>query len=146
MKHIVATLPQKDKHTNSSISFRKKRIYTPLIYKSHKYTFPYNTDGSISVLHTGTARNIFNPKNWHLWSHKIRQKHAANIRKTESKRNIYLNSEFFFNRRYNLWWGLACSEFLPRIIYVLLLSVTFSTNIYNYSNNNNLKINYNYKV
>jgi hypothetical protein len=129
VKHIVDSLLQKDYHTNSSISFRKKRIYTPFIYKSHKYTSPYITDGSITVLHTGTARNMFNPKNWHLWSHKIRQKHEANIRQTDSKRNMYLNSEF-----------------LPRIIYVLLISVAFSSNVYNNSNNNNLKINYNYSV
>jgi len=38
------------------------------------------------------------------------------------------------------------SEFLPRIIYVLLLIVTFSGNIYNNSKNNHLKINYKYKV
>jgi len=63
----------------------ENRIYTPFIYKSHKYTYPYNTDDSISVLYTGTAGNIFNPQNWHLWSHKIRQKSEANIRKTERK-------------------------------------------------------------
>jgi hypothetical protein len=104
---------------------QEKRIYAPFTYKSHKYTSLHNTD----VFHTGIARNIFNPKNWHLWSHKIRQKHEANIGQTESKSNIYWNSEF-----------------LPSIMYVLLLSVTFTSNIYNNRNNNNLKINYNYKV